>query len=372
PRKCRPPVRRARRPGCASTPDAPPPRARPEGPVDAGNSGTTMRVLAGALAGRPFATTLIGDESLSRRPMRRLVEPLAALGARVEISGDGTPPLVIRGGALRGADVAIPVASAQVRTAVALAALQAEGTTTIDSPDGFRDHTERWLEHMGLASRPTPTRLEIRPGTVQPLDVVVPGDPSSAAFLWAAAALVDGACVTTTGVSLNPGRTGFLSVLREMGAEVTETVTGSILGDPVGDITITGRPLSGCTVAGDLAVRSLDELPLVAVLGAFATGNTVVSDAGELRVKETDRIASSVALVRGIGGVAEPTWDGFVVLGGHPGGGSVDASGDHRIAMAAGVAASATPSGVTVHGANSAGVSWPGFYEALEDLWSSR
>jgi 3-phosphoshikimate 1-carboxyvinyltransferase len=343
--------------------------APPPGPIDAANSATTMRLLAGALAARPFSTTLIGDASLMARPMGRLVAPLAALGARVDLAPEGRPPVIVVGGRLHGADLSIPQPSAQVRTSAALAALQAEGRSVIDSPAGFRDHTERWLEDAGLGRRLSETRFEVLPGEVRPGRYDLPGDLSAASFLFAAAALRPGAEVTVRGVTLNPGRTGFLDILEAMGAQVARALTGRCRGDPVGEVTVKGADLHGLVVTGMLALRALDELPLVAVLGAAATGETAVGGAPELRVKESDRVAAAVGMVRALGGSAEERADGFVVGGGLRGG-RVHAGGDHRIAMAAAVAAVATRGEVAVDGYEAVRVSWPDFGEALEALWS--
>ncbi|MBI5158026.1 MAG: 3-phosphoshikimate 1-carboxyvinyltransferase [Acidimicrobiia bacterium] len=340
------------------------------GRLECANSGTTMRLLAGAASGRPFVTVLDGDASLRRRPMRRLVDPLAALGAHLEVTGDGTAPITVRGGTLHGAAVTIGIASAQVRSAVALAALQAAERAVIDSPPGFRDHTERWLAALGLGAWQSATAFAIDPGAVPPLDLEVPGDTSSAAFLWAAAGL-GGSEVTTPGVSLNPGRTGLLAVLAGMGATVAATETGQVLGDPVGTVTVRGPVRHGMQVDGPLAVRSLDELPLVGLLGAIAEGETVVSGAGELRGKETDRITSTVALVRALGGDAEESADGFRVMGSGLRPGKFEAAGDHRLAMAAAVAATVAGT-VEVVGIEAAAVSWPDFADTLERSWSSR
>lgn len=338
------------------------------------NSGTTLRLMTGALAGRPFTSTLIGDESLLARPMARLVAPLAALGATVRLSpGDTAPVDIGTESQLQGADVAVPVASAQVRSAFILAALQAEGSSSVNSPAGFRDHTERWLEALGRGERRTATDFRVDPGPIPAGRYKVPGDPSSAAFLWTAAAMRTGNEITTPGISLNPGRIGFLEVLEAMGAEVEAEVTDSVGGDPVGTVTVRGAPLHGVDVAGDVAVAALDELPLVAVLGAMAEGITVVRDAGELRHKESDRIASTVAMIRALGGGAEESSDGFSVVGtGWLEPGTVSAESDHRIAMAAAVAATGVRGPVAVSGADAAGVSWPTFYDDLESLWSSR
>ncbi|MCB2223050.1 MAG: 3-phosphoshikimate 1-carboxyvinyltransferase [Actinobacteria bacterium] len=347
--------------------------AAPAGPLDLRNSGTALRVLTGALAAHPSRVSLTGDASLRARPMRRLVAPLAALGAPVELTDGCCAPVTTGGADLRGAHVTLAIASAQVRTAVAVAALQAEGPSSIDSPGGFRDHTERWLAALGLGRWAGRTRFEILPGLVPPTDYPVPRDPSSAAFLWAAAALSPGSSVRTPGVSLNPGRIGFLDVLEQMGATVERRVTSMVLGDPVGDVTVAGASLRGAHVGGDLAVRTIDELPLVAVCAGVARGETRITGAAELRAKESDRIAAVVTLLRDLGADADPTADGFIVAGGaRYRAARTSSGGDHRIAMAAAVAATAAGGPVTVDGFDAADVSWPGFDRALEAAWSSR
>ena len=344
---------------------------QPPHDIDAANSATTMRLLAGALAGRPFTTTIRGDASLMQRPMGRLVAPLAALGASVAVSPNGTPPVVVTGGILRGAHITLPVPSAQVRTATALAALQAGGITTISSPEGYRDHTERWLGHLGLGAWLPDGRFEVRPGPVPPLDVALPGDSSSAAFLWVSAAIIPGARVTTPRVSLNPGRVGLLDTLAAMGAQVDVVVTGEVLGDPVGDVAVCGVALIGIELAGVGTLRALDELPALAVAAAHADSPSTVAGAEELRAKESNRIATIVAMIRALGGSAEEAQDGFVVRPRALTGGIVRSGGDHRIAMAAAVAAT-RGAAVTVEGFDATGVSWPEFAGALEAMWSSR
>ncbi len=346
----------------------------PAGPLDCGNSGTTMRLLAGALSGSNITATLVGDEFLMRRPMQRLVDPLGALGVEVELSDTGTAPVTIPGvGTTTPADVDIPMASAQVRSAFSLGALRGDGESTITSPAGYRDHTERWLEAMGLGKKESATTFRIYPGDVPAYDYVIPGDPSSAAFLWAAAAIVPGAHVVTPNISLNPGRIGFLEVLESMGAIITGEVTGAILGDPIGTVGVQGSSLHGTNVRGALAAAALDELPLVAIVASYAEGITRVSDASELRAKESNRIATTVEMVNALGGGAQAFDDGFEVLGlGWLDGGVVETRGDHRIAMAGAVAATGATGPITISGADSASVSWPRFYEALEALWSSR
>jgi 3-phosphoshikimate 1-carboxyvinyltransferase len=347
--------------------------ASPGSSLDCGNSGTTMRLLAGAIAGSRVSATLVGDESLMRRPMARLVDPLGTLGAKISVPASGTAPIEISGTSLVGANVNLPMASAQVRTAVAFAALSAAGETEIDSPPGFRDHTERWLAYLGLGEALSPTRFRVTPRDVAPFNITVPGDTSSAAFVWAAAAVVAGSRIVTPNVSLNSGRTGFLEILKQMGCLVAVELGDPIMGDPVGTVTVEAASLDGIEVGGDLAVRALDELPLLAVVAAAATGSTVVSGAAELRVKESDRIASSVALADLAGARGQATADGFIVepaAGAANGGATLDARGDHRVAMAAAIASLVRRSRVSVSGFASADVSWPGFGKVMEGLWS--
>ncbi len=347
--------------------------AAPESALDCRNSGTTMRLMAGVLSAQPFASSLIGDESLMRRPMERLVGPLGMLGARLETSPHGTAPVLISpAGGLHGARVALDTASAQLRTAVELAAIQASGDSVVSSPPGYRDHSERWLETIGLGER-REDAFVVHPGDIPATDYELPGDASSAAFLWAAAAISAGSEVVTPNITLNAGRIGFLEVLDRMGAKVEASVDRAILGDPVGTVRVRGNSLHGIAIDGALTVASLDELPLLGIVASFAEGTTSVADADELRIKESDRIASTCEMVRRLGGGAEPTADGFEIVGlGWLDGGTVDSFGDHRIAMAAAVAATGTRNAVDIARADVAAVSWPDFYETLEAVWSSR
>lgn len=342
----------------------------PAGPIDCGNSGTTMRLLAGVLSTSSVRATLVGDVSLSGRPMRRLLQPLRALGGSIDTT-DGTAPLTVGGArGVHAADVSIDVASAQVRTAFELAALAADGDSSIDSPVGFRDHTERWLTAINLGEWTSDSRFVVHPGPLPPARFEVPGDPSSAAFLWACAAMSPGSRVTTRSISLNPGRLGFLQILDAMGAGVEAVVTGATGGDPVGDVTIDGAHLTGTVIDGSLVASALDELPLVAVLGAYAEGITSVRGASELRAKESDRIEAVVAMIRALEGGIEPASDGFDVVGtGFLSGGVVETHHDHRIAMSAAVAATRADDTVVITDAEVAAVSWPDFYGALEQLW---
>ena len=343
----------------------------PSGPIDCGNSGTTMRLLAGTLSTSHIRAELVGDASLSARPMSRLVAPLRALGGVIETSDTGSAPLIVGGAeATHGAEISIGIASAQIRSAFELAALQVPSSSTIDSPAGFRDHTERWFRAIGRGEWLSDTAFRIDPGEIDAARYDIPGDPSSAAYLWALAAITRGSQIHTPEVSLNPGRLGFLQILDEMGAGIDATVTGSIGGDPIGDVTIVGQGLRAVDVSGHLVAAALDELPLLAVVASFAEGITTVSEAEELRVKESDRIASTTAMLRALNGGIEPADDGFQVVGtGFLSGGTVDTYGDHRIAMAATIAGLAADDPVNIVDADSAAVSWPDFYETLEDVW---
>ena len=345
----------------------------PAEPLNCGNSGTTMRLLTGVLAAQSFATTLVGDASLMRRPMDRLVEPLSVLGAKLDTSETGTAPVTISPVAgLSGGEIVLDTPSAQLRTAFELAAIQAEGDSVVTSPPGYRDHSERWLETIGLGERKDDTFV-VHPGSVPATAYDLPGDTSSAAFLWAAAAISEGSEVITPNITLNAGRIGFLEVLEQMGAEVDASVDRAILGDPVGSVRVRGGRLRAVRVDGALTIASLNELPLLAIVASFAEGITKVGDAAELRVKESDRISSTCEMVRALGGGAEATSDGFEVVGlGRLEGGEVSTHGDHRIAMAAGVAATGTAGSVRILGSEAAAVSWPDFYETLDAVWSSR
>jgi 3-phosphoshikimate 1-carboxyvinyltransferase len=343
----------------------------PQHPIDCENSGTLMRLLAGILSTSHVATELVGDSSLSSRPMARLEEPLRSLGGVIETT-NGHAPITVGGAkTAAGANVTLATASAQLRTAFELAALAASGSSSIDSPPGFRDHTERWLHAVGRGEWESETRFRIHPGPIPPGRYDVPGDPSSAAFLWATAAISPGSQVVTQMISLNPGRIGFLQILEDMGADIEVVVTDSVGGDPVGDVKVTGRTLRGVTVEGDLIASALDELPLVAVVAAYGEGITTVRGAAELRTKESDRIEAIKQMMLSLDGGVTTVRDGFDIVGtGFLNGGSVETFHDHRVAMAAAVAATRATGEVEIVDSEVASVSWPGFYEALAALWS--
>jgi 3-phosphoshikimate 1-carboxyvinyltransferase len=333
--------------------------------LDAGNSGSTLRMLAGVLAGRPFRSVLTGDASLRRRPVERVAAPLRAMGARV-ISSDGRPPLAIEGGSLRGVAWDLPLASAQVKTAVLFAGLQAEGTTTIREPRPSRDHTERLLPAFGVSVACEGGGVSVRGGArLRPTELTVPGDVSSAAFLIVAALVLPDSELRLDGVLLNPQRTAFLDVLRAMGGAI-ETGIAKSEPEPVGFIVARSSHLAGAEIGADLIPRLIDEIPALAVAAACGTGTLTVAGAAELRVKESDRIA---ALAEGLGRMGADVGerpDGLVVRGGRPlVGASVRAHDDHRIAMALSVAALVARGETTLEGASCAAVSFPEFYDVL-------
>ena len=339
----------------------------PRRPLDAGNSGSTLRMLSGILAGRPFKAVITGDDSLRRRPVERVAAPLRAMGARLD-SADGHAPLSIQGGSLRGIDWELSVASAQVKTAVLLAGLQAEGRTSVSEPHRSRDHTERLLPAFGVALERDANRVALRGGArLQGGQFTVPGDASSAAFLVVAAVLVPDSEVRIEGVSLNPGRTAFLDVLREMGASLEVTAT-QLEPEPVGTIVARSSSLRGVHIPPDVVPALIDEIPALAVAGAVARGSLEIRGAEELRVKESDRIATLLDGLRRMGASVEERQDGLTVHGGsrlH--GASVRSYGDHRIAMALAVAGLVAEGETTIEGAECVAVSFPGFFDRLAD-----
>jgi 3-phosphoshikimate 1-carboxyvinyltransferase len=338
----------------------------PAAVLDAENSGSTIRMLAGALAGRPFRSVLTGDESLRRRPVERVAVPLRAMGATV-LTTDGKPPLTIEGGRLRGLVYDLPVASAQVKTAVLLAGLQAEGTTTVREPGPSRDHTERMLPAFGVAVERDGLAATVRGGArLRGTDLVVPGDASSAAFLVVAALVLPDSEVRLDGVLLSPTRTAFVDVLKAMGGDV-ETRLETSDPEPVGWIVARSSRLHGTTVDPALVPSLVDEVPALAAAAAFAEGTFTVTGAAELRVKESDRIAALAEGLAALGARVRERPDGLVVEGGRPlRGARVRAHGDHRIAMSLSVAALAAEGSTEVEGAECVAVSFPGFYALLE------
>lgn len=343
----------------------------PGGPIDCGNAGTLVRLLAGILAGQTGQEfELEGDGSLSTRPMGRIATPLTRMGAGVETT-DGRLPLGIQGRPLHGIDYELPVASAQVKSCVLLAGLFAEGATTVVEPIPTRDHTERMLEHAGARITRRPTSVTVEPADLLRLDSVeVPGDISSAAPFLVGAAIVPGSAVTVHGVGLNPRRAGILDVLERMGARIAIYNRRAIGGEPAGDVEVRASDLVGATIAAEEVPSLIDELPILAVAACHARGETVVRGAGELRAKESDRIDAVVEELRRIGGHIRATRDGFRIRGvpARLRGGVVDSHGDHRLAMLGAIAGVASIEGVELRGAEAAAVSFPGFFEVLEQI----
>ncbi|HEY1449574.1 MAG TPA: 3-phosphoshikimate 1-carboxyvinyltransferase [Solirubrobacteraceae bacterium] len=349
----------------------------PEGPIDVGNAGTLLRLLPGWLAaqqGRSF--TLDGDESIRRRPVDRVAEPLRLMGAELSARDGRFTPLVVRGTHLRSISYDMTVASAQIKSCVLLAALAADGATTLSEPARSRDHTERMLLRAGVGIHRNGRHVTVVNADELLLDQVrVPGDPSSAAFMIAAGVLVPHSRLLLGNVGVNWTRTGFMRIVRRMQGIVLgdlEDETGELIGDePVSDLDVAHGALEGTVVEPEEVPLAIDELPLVALLGCFAEGETIVRGAQELRLKEIDRIAGVVDGLRGLGGEIEATEDGFAVRGtGGLRGGTIDAEGDHRMAMMGAVAGLASREGVEVVGMEAAAVSYPGFVEDLTGLCS--
>lgn len=337
-------------------------------PLDAGNSGTTIRLLAGVLAGHAFTSTLVGDESLSRRPMRRVMAPLAEMGATLEAI-DGHPPLTIHGGSLRAIHFTPQTPSAQVKSAVLLAGLHADGTTRVTEPAATRDHTERALAEFGGGATVEGLTVSVDGGQrLVGQNLAVPGDFSSAAFWLIAAAMLPGSEVTVEGVGLNPTRTALLGVLRRFGARVETSATGEPAGEPRGAVTVTADAARPIEIAPAEVPALIDELPAIAALAAGGA-DVVVRGAAELRVKESDRITTLVRGFRALGFEADEAADGFAIRGTpRPVGGVADAHGDHRMAMAFAIAALAAERPSTIDGADAVVISYPAFFDMLPRL----
>jgi len=342
----------------------------PEGDIDCGNSGTTMRLLSGVLAAQPFRTRLVGDASLSRRPMNRVITPLTQMGAKLQAEGPkSAPPLVIEGGKLTPIQYISPVASAQVKSAVLLAGLFSHGRTSVTEPIQSRNHTERMLEWFLVGPHVEGLMVTVvGEKTPESRDFHVPGDISSAAFWLVAAAAQPGSHLLVTDVGLNETRTGVLAVLVRMGAHVREIIEVEE-GEPYGAVEIQGAQLKGTVIGGKEIPNVIDELPILAVAGALAQGMTVITDAAELRVKETDRLAAIATNLRAMGVTVAETDDGLEITGGAPlKGAHVSSFGDHRIAMAFAIAGMFAEGETFIDGVECVATSYPGFYETLQRL----
>lgn len=344
---------------------------KPESVLDAGNSGTTMRLISGILAGQDFEVTITGDESLRKRPMDRIAEPLGLMGAKIECLGGGRfAPLQIKGGNLKGIKYEIPVASAQVKSAIILAALYAEGKTTVIEKYRTRDHTEKMLTYFGGKVEVRDTEI-----TVTPVDklfgnkVIVPGDISSAAFFMVAAAINEGSELLIKDVGVNPTRTGIIDGLLKMGCELKLLNERELNGERVADIYIKGGGLKGTVIEGDLIPRLIDEIPVIAVAACFAEGETIIKNASELRVKESDRIKSMAYNLKRLGADITELEDGMIIKGGRmlkPA--EVESFKDHRVAMAMSVAAVSIKGVTRIKNADCVSISFPGFYKMLGEV----
>lgn len=337
-------------------------------PLDAGNSGTTMRLLSGILATRPFATTLLGDASLSRRPMRRIITPLELMGAKIDATAEGTAPLTIHGGKLSGIAYALPVASAQVKSCVLFAGLEAEGETVVIERGATRDHSERMLKAFGAHIKCATNRVSIRRSALHGMDISVPGDFSSAAFLIAAALLLSNSDVLLANLNVNPTRIAFLEVLKSMGATLTLEETRGENFEPLADLRVRSQRLHGVRVNEALMPRLIDEIPILAVLATQAEGETVITGAKELRVKESDRLAALTKNLRAMKANVEELPDGLIVRGpSRLRGAEIDSFHDHRIAMAFALAGLLADAPTTIQHAECADISFPGFFELLRE-----
>lgn len=345
--------------------------SEPEGVLDCGNSGTTLRLLAGLLAGKPFFSVLTGDASLRKRPMRRVIDPLRTMGAEIlGRSGGNLAPLAISGKKLNGIDTRLPIASAQVKSAILLAGLTASGVTTLSEPSRSRDHTERMLRSLGVRFEESNGRLSIVGGSSYlGKRIEVPGDLSSAAFFLVAGAVIEGSEITIRKVGVNPTRTGLLEVLKEMGVEVSVSPSAPMGDEPVADLTVRSGSLYGTVIRGEQIPRTIDEFPILCIAAAAAEGETVIRDAQELRVKESDRIATMARALRGMGITVEEFPDGMRIEGKKKWKGTFcETHGDHRVAMAMAVAGLLAEGGNEIDDVACIDTSFPGFLGLLATL----
>ena len=340
--------------------------------LDAGNSGSTIRMLSGILAGQPFTTSITGDESLVKRPMKRIMGPLHEMGARVQATNGQFPPLTIHGGGLKGIHYKLPVASAQVKSCVLLAGLYAEGETTVEEPIVTRDHTEIALRELGADITLMPRVVTVRGGApLKGRELLVPGDLSSAAFFLVAALITADSDLTISGVGLNPTRTALLDVLRMMGAQIKLLHIEEANGELIGTLQVKSSRMKGGVIEGATTAAVIDEIPILSVLGALSTDGLVVRNASELRVKETDRIETIASNLRAMGAKVTTTEDGLEIPGGQRlRAAEIQSHGDHRIAMAFAIAALTADGPCVIHDSEAASVSFPEFYLTLKNIAS--
>ncbi|MCR6106590.1 3-phosphoshikimate 1-carboxyvinyltransferase [Salipaludibacillus agaradhaerens] len=343
----------------------------PEKPLDVGNSGTTIRLLSGILAGQDFSSVLVGDDSIAKRPMGRVTGPLKMMNTSIDGRQNAAyTPLHIRGGSLNSIHYLSPVASAQVKSAILLAGMFADGVTKVTEPHKSRDHTERMLQTFGAHVESNELSASIEGGqTLSSQTIYVPGDISSAAFILVAGAIVPGSNITLNNVGMNPTRTGIIDVLQTMGADLTIENERHLGSEPVADLTIRYSTLSSCTIDGDLIPRLIDEIPAIAVLATQANGTTIIKDAQELKVKESNRIDTVVSQLKKIGAAVEPTEDGMIITGKTPlHGGKLQSFHDHRIGMAMALCGLIASEPVSIKDSEAISVSYPDFFEQLTYL----
>jgi len=343
--------------------------SKPDGIIDLGNSGTAMRLMMGLLAGQSFATTLTGDASLCARPMERVAKPLREMNANIETT-DGKPPVRInKSVALQAVHYDMPMASAQVKSAVLLAGLYADGETSVTEPADTRDHSERMLRGFGVPVEVSGSKVSLRGGVeLQGMDIAVPADISSATFPLAAGCVSTSGSVTVNHVGINPTRTGILDILKLFGASIAQSSAGEVGGEPVATLNASATALKGCAVPAELVPLAIDEFPMVFALAAIAEGETLITGAEELRAKESDRITAMVNGLQALGVAVEEYPDGAKISGGAVRGGTVDSLGDHRIAMAFAVLASRATAPVTILDVDNVATSFPGFVECMRTL----
>lgn len=342
----------------------------PDDILDAGNSGTTTRLMSGVLAGQDFVSVLTGDQSLKSRPMGRVVNPLTTMGAKISGRANNTlAPLVFHGGSLRGINYNMPVASAQLKSCLLLAGLRADGITNLSQPAESRDHTERMLSAMGAVLKKEGLDLILQPSELETIDVEVPGDISSAAFWMIAAVCHPDAELLIRNVGVNPTRSGIIIALKKMNAQLKLMDERQVAGEPVADVLVRTSDLKGIELSGDTVPLLIDEIPVIAVAAAVADGETVIKDAQELRVKESDRIESSISWLRAAGINAEGTSDGMIISGNQQiNGGSFQSYDDHRLAMSLGIAGLISEQPITISDPDVASISYPGFWGTVKEL----
>nr|WP_139192791.1 3-phosphoshikimate 1-carboxyvinyltransferase [Anaerobacillus arseniciselenatis] len=343
----------------------------PDEILDVGNSGTTTRLMLGVLGTRPFHSVVIGDESIGKRPMARVTDPLKAMGAKIDGRGEGNyTPLAVRGGETKGITYESPVASAQVKSAILLAGLQSKGLTSVTEPFKSRDHTERMLTAFGVELKEDNTTVSVRGlQTLKAQHVLVPGDISSAAFFLVAGAIVKNSSITLTNVGMNETRTGIIDVLNRMGAHLQINNSKVVNEEKIADLTISTSKLSSIEIGGEIIPRLIDEIPVIAVLATQANGTTVIKDAEELKVKETNRIDTVVSQLKKLGANIEATEDGMMIHGPTKlTGGKVSSFGDHRIGMAMAIAGSVASEEVEISDVEAIDVSYPNFFDHLSEL----